>query len=87
MHPVHIIVLNFEYPLIFDTPAKRGHKTLQCLLPYLLLAHVSELLANSLLPFSTSLFFGMMPGFVEYLGLILIMFDVAGHDGQINYKL
>ena len=54
------------------------------LLPYLLLVHVGELLANSFLPFSAGFFIGMIPDFVEHLGLIQVRFDVIGHHGHID---
>ena len=50
--PVHIIALNFKYPLDFYAPTVGRHKTLKHLPPYILFCHVIELLSNSLLPFS-----------------------------------
>ena len=75
MHPVHIIALNFEYPLIFDVPVIVWHKTLKHLLPYLLLVHVVELVADSFLPFSARFFIGIL-GFDEHLGLFQVWFSV-----------
>ena len=77
MHPVHTVALNFEYPLIFDACAIGGHKTFRHVLPYLLLVHVGELLANIFLPFSLVFFVAITPGFIEHLGFFQVWFSVA----------
>ena len=50
MHSIHTVALDFEDPLVFYTPAIKGHKTFMSHTPYLLLVHVKEFLANSFLP-------------------------------------
>ena len=69
MHPVCTVVLNFELLLIFDAPAIGRHKSFKHLSLYLLFVHVGEFLANSFSLFSARFFVGIIPGFIECLGL------------------
>ena len=80
-HLVHAIALDLEDPLVFYTPAIRGHKTFASLASYLLLVNIGTFLANHLLPFFVRVFVGMIPSFIECLGFFRYRLGVISHHG------
>ena len=64
-----------------------GHKTLMHILPYLLLVHTIEFLANGITPFSLWFFIGMVQGIMECLGLIQTWLVITIYHDQVNREI